>query len=166
MSDVYVAGPLGFTAAGRHHLETVVLPELSSRGFTPLDPWADEDGSTARALEAAGALSGDQRVRALAEVNAAIGRRNAEMIDRCDAVLADLGGADVDSGTAAEIGYAAALGRPVVGWRDDLRRSGENEATPVNLQVAHFVNQSGGTIEPTFEAAIAALERLLRPAGS
>jgi nucleoside 2-deoxyribosyltransferase len=161
MSDVYVAGPLGFTAGGRHYLESVVLPALSARGFTALNPWADKDGSTARALDEAVRLDGDSRLRALAEVNRALGRRNAELIERADGVLAHLDGTDVDSGTAAEIGFAAALGRPVVGWRDDLRSSGENEATPVNLQVAYFVERAGGTIEPTFEDALDAIARLL-----
>ena len=45
-----------------------------------------------------------------------------------------------------EIGYASALGRPVVGWRSDLRRSGDNEAAPVNLQVQWFLERTGGSI--------------------
>lgn len=37
------------------------------------------------------------------------------------AMLAILDGQDVDSGTAAEIGYAFARRKPIVGYRGDLR---------------------------------------------
>ena len=39
-------------------------------------------------------------------LNAEIGGNNCEGIDRADALVAVLDGPDVDSGTAAEIGYA------------------------------------------------------------
>jgi nucleoside 2-deoxyribosyltransferase len=76
-------------------------------------------------------------------------------------VLALLDGADVDSGTAAEIGFAAALGIPIVGVRLDFRPSGDNEATVVNLQVAHFIEASGGCIVRALADAVAALVALL-----
>jgi nucleoside 2-deoxyribosyltransferase len=66
-----------------------------------------------------------------------------------------LDGVDVDSGTAAEVGYAVALGKPVVGLREDLRPGGENAATPVNLQVAHFIAVSGGAVCSTVDDAVA-----------
>jgi len=40
-----------------------------------------------------------------------------------DLVVALLDGADVDSGTAFEVGYACALGLPVIGVRTDYRES-------------------------------------------
>ena len=61
-------------------------------------------------------------------------------------MVAVLDGPDVDSGTAAEIGFASALGKPIVGYRSDLRLSGDNEGTTVNLQVEYFVRKTGGTI--------------------
>jgi nucleoside 2-deoxyribosyltransferase len=75
-------------------------------------------------------------------------------------VLAILDGHDVDSGTAAEIGYAAALARPIVGLRTDLRVTGDNEATLVNLQVEWFIVESGGVLTTALDQAIAALVRV------
>ena len=79
------------------------------------------------------------------------------MIRDAAGVLAILDGEDVDSGTAAEIGYAAALPRPVVGVRTDLRTTGDNEATLVNLQVEWFIIDSGGRLTTSLDDAIAAL---------
>ena len=61
-------------------------------------------------------------------------------------MVAVLDGADVDSGTAAEIGYAFARGKLIVGYRGDFRLSADNEGGTVNLQVEYFIRESGGTI--------------------
>jgi nucleoside 2-deoxyribosyltransferase len=110
---------------------------------TVLDPW---DGESAALFAAADDLDEPARTARLVGVNALVGRRNAELLDRCDGVLAIVDGVDVDSGTAAEIGYAGAIGKPVVGLRTDLRPAGDNPGTPVNLQVAYFISASGGRI--------------------
>lgn len=55
---------------------------------------------------------------------AAIYRSNLRQIAEADAVLANLNpfrGDEPDSGTCVEIGYALALGKPVIGYADDLR---------------------------------------------
>lgn len=44
-----------------------------------------------------------------------------EGVRECDAVVAILDGADADSGTAFEAGYAYALGKPIIGVRTDYR---------------------------------------------
>jgi nucleoside 2-deoxyribosyltransferase len=44
----------------------------------------------------------------------------------------------VDSGTAAEIGYAYGIGRRILGYRSDYRLSAENEGSLVNLQVEFY----------------------------
>jgi nucleoside 2-deoxyribosyltransferase len=75
-----------------------------------------------------------------------IGGNNRAGIDRADMVLAVLDGVDVDSGTAAEIGYAFAKGKPILGYRGDFRLSADNEGAMVNLQVEYFIRQSGGDI--------------------
>lgn len=154
---VYVAGPLGFTKAGASYYSGVLLPRVRAAGLEPLDPW-----DLPREIRDVFELprdSAERRAR-LGETNRAVGRRNAEMIHVCDGVLAVLDGDDVDSGTAAEIGYAAALRKPIVGLRDDLRVTGDNEATLVNLQVEWFIIESGGSLETDLDAAIAALARL------
>lgn len=56
-----------------------------------------------------------------------------DQIDRCDVVVCVLEGADADSDTCVEIGYAVAKRRPIVGLRTDLRSS---EDRGVNLMVA------------------------------
>jgi nucleoside 2-deoxyribosyltransferase len=158
---VYLAGPLGFTAAGRAYHANEVVPRVRDAGFEPLDPW-DVPPSIAAAF---GLPSGDpRRPAALRKANAAAGKRNAAMIAAAAAVLAILDGTDVDSGTAAEIGYAAALGKPVVGLRSDLRNAGDNEATIVNLQVEWFIRASGGRLLDTgLDDAIAALRKVALP---
>jgi nucleoside 2-deoxyribosyltransferase len=155
---LYLAGPLGFTESGRLYHETVLVPAVVAAGFEPLDPWdVVEEIAEVFALP----VGDPQRVERLPGVNRRIGGRNAEMIRECSGVLALLDGSDVDSGTAAETGYAAALGRPVVGLRSDIRTAGDNEAAIVNLQVEWFVEESGGRLTSTLEEAIAALLALL-----
>ena len=147
---VYVASPLGFTAATREYYERRVLEGLRDAGCVPLDPWAGPDGPDDPADHAA-----------LAEWSGRTGRRNAELIDESDALLAILDGPDVDSGTAAEVGYAAARGKPIVGVRDDLRQTGDNPGVTVNLQVEYFIRSAGGSIEPSLERGLEQLARLL-----
>jgi len=127
-----------------------------------LDPW---DSASAGWFAAAGLLSEPDRTARLAEVNERVGRRNTDLLERCDGVLAVLDGVDVDSGTAAEIGYARARGKPVVGLRTDLRPGGENPATPVNLQVAHFIFASGGRVCTDVAGAVSLVRELARTAG-
>jgi nucleoside 2-deoxyribosyltransferase len=156
--SIYLAGPLGFTAAGRLYHHTVLLPAVRAAGFEPLDPW-DIDPDLQAVFELP--VGSPERRERLPEINRAVGARNARLIDECTAVLAVLDGNDVDSGTAAEIGYAAAKRKPVVGLRCDLRVTGDNEATLVNLQVEWFVLESGGELETDLDAAITTLRRLV-----
>lgn len=132
--EVYVASPLGFSEPTRSWYAAVLLPAVRHAGLSPLDPWTGTEIVDALALP-----PGPDRQVALAAANRATAARNAQMLDACAGVLAVLDGVDVDSGTAAEIGYAAALGKPVVGWRSDVRLTGDNEETVVNLQVEHFL---------------------------
>jgi nucleoside 2-deoxyribosyltransferase len=155
---VYVAGPLGFTPYGRQYHDTAVLPALRAAGLQPLDPWTIPDDPFGAAMKLP---AGSARFAALEHANGVAGRRNEDLIRASAAVLALLDGSDVDSGTAAEIGFAAALEIPVVGLRLDFRPAGDNEATIVNLQVVHFVDASGGGIVDNLADAVAALVGLL-----
>jgi len=57
-------------------------------------------------------------------------------LERCSVVIAILDGADPDSGTAWECGYASKLGRPIIGVRTDFRPGGEADPErPVNLML-------------------------------
>lgn len=133
----YVASPLGFSDATRGYYRDVFLPALGER-FELADPWS---------LSAPG------------DAVLEIGRRNAAAIDGADLVVAHLDGQEVDSGTAAEIGYACARGLPVLAIRSDWRQAGE-EGAVVNLQVEAFVVLSGGFIARSLEALLARLDEL------
>jgi nucleoside 2-deoxyribosyltransferase len=80
-----------------------------------------------------------------------MGATNRAAIDAADGVVAVLDGTDVDSGTAAEIGYAFARGKLIVGYRGDFRLSADNEGSIVNLQVEYFIRESGGTVVSRYE---------------
>jgi nucleoside 2-deoxyribosyltransferase len=142
----YVAGPLGFTEAGRYYYREVYLPALATV-VTPVDPWALTSASEIAEARAAG----QQREMALE-----IGRRNAEAIRSSELLAAFLDGQEPDSGTVAELGFAAALGKPCFGLRSDLRQSGE-EGVALNLQVVAFAIDSGGAIVPTLAELVEAL---------
>ena len=73
-------------------------------------------------------------------------------------MIAILDGVDVDSGTAAEIGYAHALGKRVYGLRTDFRLAGDNHGAIVNLQVQYFIEASGGTIVSTVADLLQTIE--------
>lgn len=150
---VYVASPLGFNEPGRHWAATVLHPRLTDAGWDVLDPWADQSGEIAATL----ALPpGPARIGALRAMSRMIGARNRTLLAEADVVLAILDGPDVDSGTAAEIGWAAAHKTPVIGLRSDFRLA-DHEAAAVNLQVEDFVVTSGGRLVSTLDEALAAL---------
>ena len=54
-------------------------------------------------------------------------------IDRCDVVVANLNGIITDDGTAWELGYAFALGKPIIGLHTDWRRRFDHEV--INLMI-------------------------------
>jgi nucleoside 2-deoxyribosyltransferase len=62
---------------------------------------------------------------------------NLAAIDRSDILVAVLDGVDVDSGTAWEIGYAYAKGKPVFGLRTDFRTLGIEGS--VNLMIERSI---------------------------
>ncbi len=101
---VYLAGPDVFLPGALQRGER--LKEACARhglvGVFPLDPLADEPADWAT-LPAARAIA----------------RRNEAHIRGCDALVANLTpfrGPGADGGTAYELGFARALGRPVFGW--------------------------------------------------
>jgi nucleoside 2-deoxyribosyltransferase len=155
---LYLAGPLGFSEAGRAFHDNVLVPLLRGLGDEVLDPWKLTDAAK---IEAAAALPyGPRRRDAWRALNTEIARNNMEAIDRADAIVAVLDGVDVDSGTAAEIGYAFARGKPILGYRGDLRLASENEGALVNLQVEFFIRESGGGIVTGVDDLAEALTRL------
>ena len=149
MPKIYVAGPYGFSEAGRDFHYRVLIPELTRLGYAVLDPWKlTEQSKIDKVVQMP---YGENRRSAWEKLNPEIAQNNQHALDECDGVLAVLDGADVDSGTAAEIGYAYRAGKPIMGYRGDFRLASDNEGAIVNLQVEHFIRASGGTIVKTVQ---------------
>lgn len=145
--SVYVAGPDGFSEATRDFMDLRLLPWLRGLGVRVINPW--EMTTSAEVMGVYGLPHGDERERRIDELNMEIGRRNLENgIIPCTFVVANLDGQEVDSGTASEIGAAAALGKRIYARRSDFRLTGEVGAI-VNVQVAYFVRLNGGSISLT-----------------
>lgn len=147
----YVASALGFTEAGAYYYEHVYLPALREV-VTPVDPW-----SLTTEQEVAEARAGRREYDFALE----IGRRNSDAIRSCTLLAAHVDGQELDSGTAAEVGFAAALGLRCFAVRTDLRQSGE-PGVSVNLQVEHFLVASGGALCGSLEELVQKLGAVAR----
>lgn len=155
---IYLASPLGFSEVGRAFYTVRVVETIRSLGFEVLDPWSLSDETKIATINEL--PPGPDKHRAWAAMNVEIGRNNQRAIDSAEAMFAILDGVDVDSGTAAEIGYGYARGLPIVGYRGDFRLSSDNEGAIVNLQVQYFIEASGGTIIRHIDDLPAALSSL------
>jgi nucleoside 2-deoxyribosyltransferase len=160
---VYLASPLGFSEAGRHFYGDVLLPFVKSLGLEVLDPWTLTDARKIRSVQAL--RYGPAKRDAWRRLNMEMGATNQAAIDRADAVVAILDGVDVDSGTAAEIGYAFGRGKLILGYRGDFRLSADNEGSTVNLQVEYFIRRSGGVIAERYLDLEARLRSLASGSG-
>lgn len=129
--SVYVASPYGFAKSTAVFMKDQFYRAIKKGGCTIIDPWRYDPAKLPPPME--------------------LGKLNAQDIEKADGVIAALDGVDVDSGTAAEIGYASALKKRIIGYRGDLRRSGEHPSVKVNLQVEYFIRANGGTIVETLE---------------
>lgn len=76
---------------------------------------------------------------------------NKSALESSDLIVAIIDGADADSGTAWEMGYAFASGKPVIALRTDFRRIGKYEH--VNLMLEQSAKVVGST-----EGLLAALQ--------
>jgi nucleoside 2-deoxyribosyltransferase len=105
---VYLAGPAVFHPAARALFD--YLKEVcATHGLTGIAP---SDG-----LDSLDSLPKDQQA-------AFIRAANVEKIKACDVVVVCISpfrGAGADAGSAWEMGYAEALGKPVVAWCEDMR---------------------------------------------
>ncbi|HEX7386300.1 MAG TPA: nucleoside 2-deoxyribosyltransferase [Castellaniella sp.] len=76
-------------------------------------------------------------------------RANLGLIQRADLVMANLNpfrGAEPDSGTVFEVGYAIALGKPVWGYVDDARAIAQRVAHTTQAG-GHLVDEQGLLVE-------------------
>jgi nucleoside 2-deoxyribosyltransferase len=129
-------------------------------------------------LEGCFPLDNEVAGETLLEQAAAIYRANVELMDSCNAVVADISpfrGPNMDPGTAWEIGYAVAKGRPVFAWTTEpallfdrtTRLSREQGVTTAELDAQGSTIENFGLCEnlmiaisasvyPTADHAIAA----------
>lgn len=101
---IYLAGPLFTHAEVEYNCK--LRDMLLRKGFSVFLPQEDAED----ALE--------EREKQNQEC---IFKKCVEGLDNSDLIIAILDGVDVDSGTAWEIGYAYAKGKPVIGLRTDFR---------------------------------------------
>ncbi len=140
---VYLASPLGFSPELKSYRDKIKR-RLTELGCKILDPWDPKFHKVI--VEASSIQNWPARISAFKQIAVEIGKTNEEMIRSCDIVLGVLDGADVDSGTASEIGFAAALGKKCYGLRTDFRNSGDFDGIPINLQVLYWIESSGGKL--------------------
>ncbi len=143
MTTVYLASPLGFSHEMKVYRDRIKL-RLKGISCRVFDPWDQSHGSMIK--DARAITDWQERVAALAEVARQIGQMNEKAIRDTDLILGILDGAELDSGTVCEIGFAAGLGKRCYGLRTDFRDLGDFEGLPLNLQVLHFIESSGGKL--------------------
>jgi nucleoside 2-deoxyribosyltransferase len=146
---LYVASALGVSEAGRSFYYGHLLPLVEGLGFVVLDPWRLTDA--AKIAQVRSMEFGAARREAWRQLNREIGEANRQAIERADGLLVVLDGPSVGGGIGAEIGFAYARGKRIIGYRGDVRRSGDNEGTIVGLQVEYFIRASGGNIVTALE---------------
>ncbi len=135
---IYLAAPL-FSAAERSY--NAFLADLLKKNlFEVYLPQDAGDDSASRES------SGQERLFSL----------NHRALEAADIVVAVIDGADADSGTSWEMGYATARGKPVVALRTDFRRVGENEH--VNLML-----EQSATVVTSTNDLLMALHAPLQP---
>ncbi|NJD52628.1 MAG: nucleoside 2-deoxyribosyltransferase [Candidatus Methanoperedens sp.] len=118
MKTVYLAAPL-FSEA-ECDFNRKLRDELISAGFNVFLPQEDSNN-----------------VKGMLDRQKIIFNKNLKGIENSDIIVAVIDGADVDSGTAWEIGFAFAKAKPVLGLRTDFRTLGI-EGT-VNLMIEQSV---------------------------
>ncbi len=143
---VYLASPYGFSESTKMFMNDTLIPLLKRQGYDILNPWDIGEHTAKDLLSVSSTSDFSERQAAYAEINRRIGQQNEIAIRQSDLLVAVLDGQEVDSGVAAEVGFAHALSKKVIGYRGDFRLSGENIGARVNLQVQYFIEKSGGKI--------------------
>lgn len=164
--SVYLAGPAVFHPAAKQVFEYLV--DICTRhGLTAITPQIDES-------ELAGLSKPEQA--------ALIRAGNIAKIRAADAVLACISpfrSPGADAGTAWEMGYAEALGKPVVAWNEALDDYRKRVPADIDPQGTAWCRQHGmivedfglsdnlmltagaHPVEPDFETAVKAIAALL-----
>ncbi|MHA1682472.1 MAG: nucleoside 2-deoxyribosyltransferase [Promethearchaeota archaeon] len=153
---IYLASALGFSSLLSAGPLKSVQDNLEALGYDVVEPFSYNAklGAQIRVIEKT-EKDVETLVKNLSRINVQIAMSNVRAIDSCDVVVALLDGPpDVDSGVAAEIGYASAKGKYIVALRTDFRPGGDNLGSKINLQVEYFIASSGGLIFSTVDELI------------
>ena len=118
---VYLAAPLFSEAERNYNLSVAGL--LRENLFDVFLPQETGDDSASRNKE--------EQVRIFSD--------NLRTLKNADIVVAVIDGADADSGTSWEMGYASALGKQIIALRTDFRRSGRYEKVNIMLEESSTV---------------------------
>lgn len=121
---VYLAAPLFSEAERAYNLS--IAGQLRNNFFEAYLPQEAGDDSHIR--------NKDEQVRIFSE--------NLKSLENADLIVAIIDGADADSGTAWEMGYAYARGKPVIALRTDFRKAGVNEQVNLMLEESSKVVSS------------------------
>jgi len=124
--QVYLAAPL--FSEGERVYNLSIARQLRNNFFDVYLPQEAGDDSPTREKA--------EQVRIFSE--------NLKALEKSDIIVAIIDGADADSGTAWEMGYAFAHGKPVFALRTDFRRSGGHEK--VNLMLEESATVVNSTI--------------------
>jgi nucleoside 2-deoxyribosyltransferase len=141
-AEIYLAGSL-FTASERVW-NSWLAAELKTRGFRV---WLPQE-HVSEAIDQ-GRIDYEK-----------IFRLCLEGLERSEVVIALLEGADVDSGTAFECGYAFKLGRPILGVRSDFRTGNEADGLNIMLRRCCRAFVAFPALEPQNNLILAILEEL------
>ena len=152
---LYLSSPLGFSELTRGFMFQDLQPLLVRQGFRVLNPWVlnrhvDRELRGIQQKKTAAA-----QLVATRKLTHAIGATNFAAIDACDALLAVLDGVDVDSGVAAEVGYAFRAGKRIHGLATDRRLTHAADTALCNASVQYMIESSGGR----FFAGLSALRQ-------
>ena len=127
-------------------MTNTIIPSIERDSFKVLNPWESFESFSLSVKEIYSLSEIPKQNELLKNLNKDLSIKNEKMLQQAEIIVAVLDGADVDSGVAAELGYACALGKKIIGYRSDFRVSGDNSAAIVNVQIEYFINKSGGKI--------------------
>lgn len=154
---IYIASPLGFSESTRSFMDKID-ESLTNIGFDVINPWKLAETNEFETIKQ---ISDEkERIQKFKQLNFEIGERNEKAINESEILLAILDGVDVDSGTSAEIGYASAIGKRIIAYRNDFRMAGENEGSLVNIQVEYWIYKSKGEILRDFDDLLEYLKNI------
>ena len=108
---IYIAGPL-FNTHEKRYLEKIAI-ELESNGFECFLPHRDQKGGSEEELK---------QLNMCTATKEKIFNNDIDALKTADLTVALLTGQDVDSGTAAEIGFSYANKKPIVAITASERR--------------------------------------------